>query len=123
MSRISSAHVEAVHQERRRPPLPSGDAPGIFSCAGQRRVSSHRIQFPVGPDELRGVDLWNVWGKLDCSTLVLHGAESEVLLAKTVAEMRERRPDVEIVEFPGVGHAPALMSDDQIAVVKAFLLR
>jgi pimeloyl-ACP methyl ester carboxylesterase len=48
---------------------------------------------------------------------VLRGAESEVLLKKTVDEMKERKPDVEVVEFPGVGHAPALMSADQIRVV------
>jgi hypothetical protein len=28
-----------------------------------------------------------------------------------------------VAEFPGIGHAPALMSKDQIAVVKEFLLR
>jgi hypothetical protein len=27
------------------------------------------------------------------------------------------------VEFPGVGHAPALMSADQISAVRRFLLR
>lgn len=80
-------------------------------------------EFPIGPDLLRGIDLWSVWSKLECPTLVLRGAESEVLLKKTVDEMRERKPDVEVVEFPGVGHAPALMSVDQIRAVKEFLLR
>ena len=40
-----------------------------------------------------------------------------------VKEMKERKRDLEVVEFPGVGHAPALMSDDQIGVAKDFLLR
>ena len=80
-------------------------------------------EFPIGPDLMRGIDLWNVWSKLECPTLVLRGAQSEVLLPTTLAEMRARKPDVEIVEFPGVGHAPALMSADQIRVVKDFLLR
>lgn len=80
-------------------------------------------EFPMGPDMLRGIDLWNVWSKIECQVLVLRGAESEVLLKKTVDEMKERKPDVEVVEFPGVGHAPALMSADQIRVVKDFLLR
>jgi pimeloyl-ACP methyl ester carboxylesterase len=80
-------------------------------------------EFPIGPDLLRGIDLWNVWSKIECPMLVLRGANSEVLLEKTVAEMKERKPDLEIVEFPGVGHAPALMSADQISVVKEFLLR
>ena len=80
-------------------------------------------EFPIGPDLLRGIDLWNVWSKLDRPTLVLRGAQSEVLLPATAAEMKSRKPDVEIVEFPGVGHAPALMSAEQIRVVKDFLLR
>ena len=80
-------------------------------------------EFPFGPDMMRGIDLWNVWSKIECPVLVLRGANSEVLLKKTLEEMRERKPDLEVVEFPGVGHAPALMSADQIRVVKEFLLR
>jgi pimeloyl-ACP methyl ester carboxylesterase len=72
---------------------------------------------------MRGIDLWNVWNKIECPVLVLRGANSEVLLRKTVDEMRERKPDVEVVEFPDVGHAPALMSAEQIRVVKEFLLQ
>src|SRR6185295_3881894 len=78
-------------------------------------------EFPLGPDVLRGIDLWNVWGKLEVPTLVLRGAESDVLRPTTVQEMKARKPDLEVAEFPGVGHAPALMSEDQIAVVKDFL--
>jgi hypothetical protein len=37
--------------------------------------------------------------------------------------MKSLRPGVEILELPGVGHAPALMSDNQIAAVRQFLLR
>jgi pimeloyl-ACP methyl ester carboxylesterase len=80
-------------------------------------------EFPIGPDLLRGIDLWNIWSKLECPTLVLHGAQSEVLLPATLAEMRSRKPEVQIAEFEGVGHAPALMSADQIGVVKEFLLQ
>jgi pimeloyl-ACP methyl ester carboxylesterase len=80
-------------------------------------------EFPLGPDLLRGIDLWSIWEKLEIPTLVLRGADSDVLRASTVQEMKSRKPDIEVVEFPGVGHAPALMSKDQIAVVKEFLLR
>src|ERR1700741_4971037 len=80
-------------------------------------------EFPIGPDLLRGIDLWNIWSKLECPTLVLRGAQSEVLLPATLAEMRARKPDLEVAEFEGVGHAPALMSAEQIRVVKQFLLR
>jgi pimeloyl-ACP methyl ester carboxylesterase len=80
-------------------------------------------EFPMGPNMMRGIDLWNVWGKIECPTLILRGEKSEVLLPRTLAEMKERKPDVEVVEFAGVGHAPALMSAEQIHVVKEFLLR
>lgn len=80
-------------------------------------------EFPIGPDLMRGIDLWNVWSKVQCPTLVLRGALSEVLLPATLAEMKSRKPDLEVAEFPDVGHAPALMSDEQIRVVKQFLLR
>src|SRR5258706_7510764 len=79
-------------------------------------------EFPIGPDLLRGIDLWNVWGKIRCPGLVLRGADSDVLLKKTVDEMRARKPDLQVAEFAGAGHAPALMNDEQIAVVKRFLL-
>ena len=79
-------------------------------------------EFPMGPDMLRGIDLWNVWSKVTCPTLVLRGADSEVLLKKTLDEMQSRKPGLQVVEFPGVGHAPALMNEEQIGVVKRFLL-
>ena len=80
-------------------------------------------ELPIGPDLLRGVDLWSTWDKVACPMLVLRGAESEVLLPQTLGEMRRRKPDLEVVEFEGVGHAPALMSAEQIAAVQTFLLR
>ena len=79
-------------------------------------------EFPIGPDLLRGIDLWNIWRKVACPTLVLRGAESEVLLPSTLKEMQERKPDLEVVEFAGVGHAPALMNAEQIGAIKRFLL-
>lgn len=80
-------------------------------------------EFPLGPDLLRGIDLWSVWSKLEIPTLVLRGADSDVLRPTTIEEMRRRKPDLEVAEFAGVGHAPALMSLDQIRVVREFLLR
>ena len=80
-------------------------------------------EFPLGPDLLRGIDLWSVWSKLEIPTLVLRGADSDVLRPTTLEEMRRRKPDLEVAEFAGVGHAPALMSEDQIGVIREFLLR
>ncbi len=87
------------------------------------RAGQPDAEFPLGPNFLAGIDLWGIWDEVRCPTLVLRGAESEVLSHETVRQMRERRPDVEVIELPGIGHAPALMSDDQIAAVRDFLLR
>jgi len=87
------------------------------------RVGQPDIEFPLGPNFLAGIDLWSTWSEIRCPTLVLRGAESDVLSHDTLEQMRASRPGVEVLEWPGVGHAPALMSYDQIAAVKAFLLR
>ena len=68
------------------------------------------------------VDLWEYWDKLQVPTLVMRGAESDVLLAKTAAEMLLRGPKAEIIELPGIGHAPILLDNKQIAIVNNFLL-
>src|SRR2546423_775695 len=68
-----------------------------------------------------GSDLWPLWGAISCPTLVLRGAESDLLAPGTAAAMRTRGPRPAVIEFPGVGHAPMLLSEDQMAPVIAFL--
>ena len=67
------------------------------------------------------VDLWSLWDAISCPTLVLRGEYSDILSAETAAEMTQRGPKATIVEFAGIGHAPALQADDQIAVIRNFL--
>ena len=66
-------------------------------------------------------DLWPVWDAIRCPTLVLRGRESDLLSAATVAQMTSRGPRPAVVEFAGVGHAPTLLSADQIEPVVGFL--
>ena len=54
---------------------------------------------------------------------MLRGAESDVLSHETLMQMQALRPGDEVVELPGIGHTPALMSYDQIAAIREFLLR
>jgi len=67
------------------------------------------------------VVLWPLWDALGCPTLVLRGGESDLLRADTAEEMTRRGPRAQLVTFDGIGHAPALMSPDQIATIEAFL--
>lgn len=66
-------------------------------------------------------DLWPVYDAITVPTLVTRGAESGLLRAGTAEEMTRRGPKARLVTFPGVGHAPALMDDGQIAAVRDFL--
>ncbi len=80
------------------------------------------IGLPLRNTELGDVDLWPVWDAVSCPTLLLRGAESDVLLAETAAEMQSRGPAASVVELPGIGHAPALMAGEQIGLVRDWLL-
>ena len=66
-------------------------------------------------------DLWPVWDAIRCPTLVLRGAVSDLLSPATAKAMTERGPKARLLEFPGVGHAPMMLSVDQYAPVVEFL--
>lgn len=80
------------------------------------------IGFPFRKGPLADVDLWGYWNGVTCPTLLLRGAESDLLLKDTALAMTRRGPKPELIEFPGVGHAPMLMAQDQVNVVRGFLL-
>ena len=66
-------------------------------------------------------DLWPVWDAISSPTLLLRGANSDLLAPATAAAMRTRGPKPALVEFAGVGHAPMLLDPAQIEPVAAFL--
>ncbi len=66
--------------------------------------------------------LWSAYDAVRCPTLLVRGAESDLLSAETAALMTQRGPQATLVEIAGVGHAPTFIHDDQIAIVKQFLL-
>lgn len=87
---------------------------------GMRYDPDIAIPFRKGP--LAEVQMWPIWDAVACPTLLLRGAESDLLLKETAAAMTRRGPRPALVEFEGIGHAPMLMADDQIRVVRDFLL-
>ena len=66
--------------------------------------------------------LWHGYDRLACRTLLLRGAESDLLSPATARAMTQRGPKPRLVEFAGVGHAPTLVQPDQVAAVREFLL-
>jgi pimeloyl-ACP methyl ester carboxylesterase len=65
--------------------------------------------------------LWHAYDAIRCPTLLVRGADSDLLSAETAAAMQQRGPRARLVEFAGVGHAPTLMQADQVAAVRDFL--
>lgn len=66
--------------------------------------------------------LWQLYDSIQAKTLVVRGAQSDLLSPETAHAMTERGPRAKLVEFEGVGHAPTLIAKDQIAAVAGFLL-
>ncbi len=73
------------------------------------------------PETLEDVDIWPVWDAITCPVLLLRGRESDVLPAEVAAEMTGRGPGADLRNFDSIGHAPALMDAEQIALIRQWL--
>jgi pimeloyl-ACP methyl ester carboxylesterase len=73
------------------------------------------------PWRLGSIMMWYLWDKVHCPALILRGAESDFLPVSTAQEMSWRGPGAELIEFEGIGHLPALMTQDQIEPIVRFL--
>ena len=100
-------HV-ARHSQRRKP---NGHLGLAFDPA---------IGLPYKPP-FKDVDLWSLWDAIRCPVLVLRGENSTVLLPEVAEETTRRGPRASLRIIPGCGHAPALMSAEQIAIVEDWL--
>lgn len=87
------------------------------------RVTAHYDPAIVSPfaRAAGGLDMWAEYDSLECPTLLLRGADSDVLSAMTAMEMTRRGPRARLVVFPGCGHAPTLATPEQIETAREFL--
>jgi pimeloyl-ACP methyl ester carboxylesterase len=81
-----------------------------------------RIAISFKEHEIQDIYLWEQWDQLKVPTLVLRGMQSDVLTIETAAQMQARGAKAKVVELPGVGHAPMIMDDQQIQIVRDFIL-
>ncbi len=95
----------------------TGNADGTWTMNYDPGIA---VPFQRGP--INDIVLWEYYDRITCPTLLLRGADSDLLLRDTAAAMTQRGPKARLIEFAGVGHAPMLMADDQIEVVRSFLL-
>jgi len=80
------------------------------------------IAVPFAASPHQDLELWRFYDAIRCPTLVLRGEQSDLLTRDTVEQMASRGPRAKVVEIAGVGHAPTLLHDDQIGIVRDFLL-
>jgi len=64
---------------------------------------------------------WALYDRISAPTLLVRGSESDLLSRATADEMGRRGPRARLAEIPGVGHAPMLMDEMQIDLVRRFL--
>ncbi len=99
-----------------------------------RKAADGKIEFAYDPgiaqpfaEQLaasggKDVELWPLYDGIRCPTLLVRGETSDLLSHETATAMAGRGPKASLVEMSGVGHAPTLMTDAQVAPVRDFLL-
>ena len=95
---------------------------------GYRRLPNGRVTTHYDPaivkqfhDHPRDFEQWDKYDSLRLPTLLLRGVESDLVFPDVAAEMENRGPRAHVVEIPDCGHAPALNSLAQVAIVRDFL--
>lgn len=101
-------------------PLPDGEGPG-WRLHYDPRIAE--VFKSLTPELVRQGEalMWQGYEALRLPTLVIRGAESDLLTAATARRMAGCGPRAEVWEVPGVGHAPTLATPPQIERVREFL--
>ncbi len=74
----------------------------------------------AGARDLPGA--WTLYKALkNIPTLVVRGALSDILDAKTVEKMKVEKPDLQVCEVPNRGHAPTLTEPAAVTALEGFL--
>lgn len=89
---------------------------GSYMLAYDPKVSSSMLKF-----WFTGVHLWPVWERIRCPVLVMWGAKSDVLLSETIDRMNRSGPKIDVAKISNCGHAPSLMTQDQVDIINNWL--
>lgn len=113
-------------------PMPPECWPGVADHSLQRTPDGEGWQLAYDPaiaqafqaiEPGQPIDLWALWDQVQVPVLVVRGAESDLLPVDVLEEMKRRGPGCQVLEVAAAGHAPWLMSEDQVAPVMDFLRR
>lgn len=73
--------------------------------------------------EVQDVNLADIWARIKHPTLILRGADSDILLPHTVEAMKSTNLRAQSTIIEGVGHCPSLMKPEEITVIERFLMQ
>jgi pimeloyl-ACP methyl ester carboxylesterase len=69
------------------------------------------------------IDLMPLWQGIECPQMLIHGTASDLLRQEIVDVMLEHKPDLELLQLQGLGHAPPLMTPFEVQAITEFLKR
>lgn len=100
----------------------------LMTETSYRRLENGQITTHYDPNMVRqfvahphDYDQWDRWEDIECPTLVLRGADSDLLLPEWAERMSQTGPMAQVIEIEGCGHAPALNKTYQTQLVANFL--
>lgn len=64
---------------------------------------------------------WRQWQHVDVPVLLIHGLQSDALMASTIARMR-RGKDLTLMHIPDTGHSPLLADRNHTWFIREWLL-
>ena len=70
---------------------------------------------------INDIHLETYWHDVKCPVLVIRGEDSDLLTPEIINNMSILQPQMDVIEVPGAGHAPALMSEFEIESVRNWL--
>lgn len=68
------------------------------------------------------IDLSEFWQAINIPALLIRGGNSDILTQEIADKMCASHTGCRLLTFPGIGHAPTLMEDEQIEAIKNWLL-
>ncbi len=71
--------------------------------------------------DIKPVELWEVWQKINCQVLLIHGEDSDILQPETIAKMQSIKPEIKVINISETAHAPSLMTPEQINLIQNWL--
>lgn len=99
-------------------PFRSPDAPE----RNRRMRTMARFFLRFVPENHPSLNMWPMYERIQCPTLVLRGAQSALLSRQSWLKMGETGPKAKLIEIPNVGHAPTFLHTDNIKLVSDFLV-